>query len=115
MTNQEVFDKVATHLLTQNKKAICPIDGRCKYRTSEGLKCAAGVMISDEEYSPEMESWAVNHLITKYNLEKIAPFKELLYRLQGIHDMTVIEDWRSELRMTAQIHNLSAAILDNLN
>jgi hypothetical protein len=59
-----------------------------------------------------MESWAVNHLITKYNLEKIAPFKELLYRLQGIHDMTAIEDWRNELRKTALRHHLSTSILD---
>ena len=112
MTNQEVFDKVATHLLTQNRKAICPIDGRCRYRTSEGLKCAAGIMISDDEYSPEMESWAVNHLITKYNLEKIAPFKDLLYKLQGIHDAAEIEDWRNELRKTALRYHLSTSVLD---
>ena len=112
MTKQEVFDKVATHLLTQNKKAICPIDGRCKYRTSEGLKCAAGIMISDDEYSPEMESWAVNHLITKYNLEKIAPFKDLLYKLQGIHDWKEVQNWKTELQKLAVSHNLSTAVLD---
>ena len=115
MTNQEVFDKVATHLLTQNKKAICPIDGRCKYRTSEGLKCAAGIMISDDEYSPEMENRGISNLIAVHKLEKLAPFYKLLHKLQCIHDVAGVADWRNELRMTAQIHNLSAAILDNLN
>ena len=52
-TAQEVFDQVATHLLTQNERSL---DGAsCSYRNCDGLKCAAGCLISDDEYDNQME------------------------------------------------------------
>lgn len=50
-TEQEVFDQVARHLLTQGAFARIGSAGRCVFRTSSGLKCAAGCLISDEEYA----------------------------------------------------------------
>ncbi len=47
MTKQEIFDKVATHLLTQNEKALNSVGG-CVYRTDKGLKCAVGCLIPVE-------------------------------------------------------------------
>lgn len=47
-TAQQVFDQAALHLLTQNRKS--KEDTKCAYRTKEGLRCAAGCFISEEEY-----------------------------------------------------------------
>lgn len=58
---QEIFDVVSTHLLTQKKQARQGVDdeglgsGICQYRTSTGLKCAVGCLITDHQYTPVME------------------------------------------------------------
>ena len=57
MTKQEVFDKVATHLLTQNKRSL--EDTSCVYRAKDGSMCAAGCLIPDEEYTPALEGWQI--------------------------------------------------------
>ena len=62
-TAQEVFDQVAKHLLTQMKKSVAKraaesaSDSKdyCMYRGFDGTKCAAGCLISDDEYKPEFE------------------------------------------------------------
>lgn len=63
MTPQEIFDTVATHLFTQgvmavNTSLIPDSDGtaKCAYRGDNGVKCAAGCLIPDELYKPEMEN-----------------------------------------------------------
>ena len=83
---QEIFDKVAKHLLTQNERAV-NASGRCKYRIN-GLKCAAGILISDSDYLPEMEE---NIALTLkyfpesgYSKEEIALIHQLQL-LQKIH------------------------------
>ena len=53
MKKQEVFNKVAAHLLAQGKPALKGED--CVYRSKDGLKCAIGCLIPDENYTPEME------------------------------------------------------------
>ncbi len=58
MTNQEIFDKVKTHLLTQGKKSKTLGVG-CAYRGESGAMCAAGCLISDEHYSSALEHTAV--------------------------------------------------------
>lgn len=60
MNNQEIFDKVATHLLTQGVPARTETLG-CRYRTPRGgLKCAIGALIPDEMYDERLESQAVS-------------------------------------------------------
>jgi hypothetical protein len=55
-------DKIEQHLIQQKARAVQPgelIDDqtadRCQYRTASGLMCAAGCLIPDEKYIPEME------------------------------------------------------------
>lgn len=62
MTNQQIFDKVREHLLTQNARSNArSIEGVpagitiCMYRGPNGLKCAAGALIADEHYHPGLE------------------------------------------------------------
>lgn len=60
MNNQEIFDKVLTHIRTQ-KKPASDSQGDCYYRAADGSMCAAGCLIKDEHYNPEMENSDTTH------------------------------------------------------
>jgi hypothetical protein len=85
MTAQEVFDKVAVHLLTQRQQCIDD-EGTCRYRYG-GLKCAAGVLIEDSEYRPAMEgrTWPTLGRYYPDLIDRVG-HGALVSRLQGIHD-----------------------------
>lgn len=53
MNHQKAFDTMLNHLRQQGKPAVTE-KGRCRYRV-DGLKCAVGALIPDEEYEPAME------------------------------------------------------------
>lgn len=86
MTNQEIFDKVVNHLLTQNEKAMTKF--RCQYRTEDGLKCAIGCLIPDEKYRREFDDKALVVIELMEFLPNIITIKNipLLEDLQYIHD-----------------------------
>lgn len=99
-TPQEIFDRVVTHLRTQNRKSYS-IDGdnaKCVYRSKEGYSCAVGCLIPDELYKPEMDGFddeasdtSIDGLIKK-NFVLPDYFKDnlmLLSELQYVHDRTV--------------------------
>lgn len=60
MNTQEIFNTVATHLLTQNARSMgtAPqMEGRgCLYRGENGRMCAVGCLIKDEFYDPILEN-----------------------------------------------------------
>jgi hypothetical protein len=62
MTNQEIFDKVHTHLLTQRTAAI--ENGSCAYRAGTQT-CAVGALIPDALYTTEIEGASVATLISQ--------------------------------------------------
>lgn len=102
-TEQEVFDQVANHLLTQKRKSK---DGEilCKYRDSKGNKCAAGCLISDKEYDETMEkiSWtqlAKNGTVPHYH-------GVLIRDLQIVHDDEYPSRWKSALKRVAKKYRL---------
>lgn len=103
-TDQEVFDQVKTHLLTQNQKAVNNY-GKCRYRFGE-LKCAAGCLIGDDEYRKEFDSYGGSWpflcnqgLIPKEHMA-------LIVELQRIHDRHNVEWWPASLREVAKKFNL---------
>lgn len=107
MTAQEVFNKVAYHLINQDKKAKEGVG--CVYRTSEGLKCAAGCLIPDEEYNPCFERSRAIILENKYGLFTRLGLNEhmdLINYLQTIHDLSKVVNWKSQLRKLAKEFNL---------
>lgn len=93
-TKKEMFDKVSKHLLAQN--ARCMENLLCRYRNSEGMKCAIGALIPDELYSPSMEGCIARQLNQRYNLwpEELNP---LAADLQDIHDCRDVSSWKEEL------------------
>ena len=115
MTNQEVFDKVATHLLTQNRKSINEEEtgNACKYRGPNGLKCAAGILIPDDVYDSCMENVVIDTILREIpELAHLLPFSSLLFDLQQIHDWKDVPNWKAELQELAVSYKLSTAVLD---
>jgi len=104
MTAQELFDIVFKHLMSQSAKSMMVVEGgfSCAYRGKDGLKCGIGILIPDEDYREDMEGFAVQNLLAKGAcLCHLAAHRELLYKLQGIHDEDPVEDWGRALRETA--------------
>lgn len=94
---QEVIDRVVPVLRARGWTRAGEISARghfeCKYRSPVG-PCAIGVLLTDEEYQPEMdnadESNGVLALLERYGVLqwglKIPDFKWLASGLQGCHD-----------------------------
>lgn len=114
-TFQEVFDIVSKHLLKQKVKSaakIHPVKNMCKYRGPNGLKCAAGILIPDEEYTQDMDvhgDWLI--LVRKELVEN--KFGDEITDLQEIHDFGVLgedntcyDDWKNKLTKFAQDNDL---------
>ena len=106
-TEQEVFDTISAHLLTQKAKSMLhpkkpPFEYEaCAYRSREGLMCAIGCLIPLEDYKPEYEKEGWSELLEKY--EKLPRrHANFLSRLQTIHDGCDPSDWPSRLRFVAE-------------
>ena len=107
MTNQEILDKVANHLLTQNEKAYNEDEHSCAYLDPEGRKCAVGCLIPDDQYSKELEG----AIITSNPKLKALPCMQgldldFLRDLQMLHDRSPTSKWRKELEELANQNNL---------
>lgn len=116
MNSQEIFDKVAEHLLTQNCRSVKK-DALgmypCVYRTTEGLKCAIGCLIPEELYDPLMEGLPVETLLRGFiELREYVPEVSLAKSLQTVHDLHPPEAWRDELKSVAWQYRLSTVVLD---
>lgn len=105
---QSLYDRVSAHLLAQNKKAEEKnVTGcmSCRYRTADGLKCAVGCLISDSEYSEELEGAGIysdddvvraveNSLGRRLTHDAVL----LLGGLQAVHDIHPPEEWPHRLK-----------------
>ena len=99
MTAQEIYDTVARALLAQGRPSICKY-GRCLYRGPDGLKCAIGHLIPDENYDPKFEGLGIDNFfyddVHGFGFNK--KDKNLLVDLQLAHDDTnhwqTNEEWR---------------------
>lgn len=110
VTNQQIFDKVATHLLTQQARASDAKDN-CRYR-QDGLKCAVGCLIPDDRYSADIEGGSVNTLAARGRLDEVLGFEVgktlyLLRALQHVHDDIAVSSWKSELILLAKLFDLN--------
>lgn len=108
-TDQEVFDQVKTHLLSQNVKSISMKLDRddvvsCMYRTKDGLKCAAGCLIGDDEYDPAFEGLGWSYLVRHDSVPH--EHYNLINDLQALHDCKEPKDWESELKAVANRYGL---------
>lgn len=101
---QQVFDRVAERLLTQGERSMGPT-GRCAYRADySNNRCAAGWLISDDDYDERIEGTSWTGLVT----DKIAvrDHCHLIRQLQTMHDERPPYAWRSKLKYIATAHGL---------
>lgn len=107
-TAQDVFEQAANHLLAQNEKALNE-KGNCQYRFGD-KKCAAGIFIADDEYTPKMEgnSWEIlagGGLVNRTH-------EDLIMALQKVHDQTEPLMWREELYIVGLDFKLDNSFLN---
>lgn len=111
MTAQEVFDTVASHLLRQNKQSISIYDeGSCRYRSSEGLMCAVGILLTDEEYKIDWEGVGSDELfdsIPSFNDRVGHTNIDIVRELQKLHDTYEPQFWKVKLALLAANYGLT--------
>ena len=131
MNQQEIFDKVATHLIAQGKqsramlthvlklgaKPVAQGGAGCAYRGDGGTMCAAGCLIPDDEYKPEFEGIPWDCIAQEVPSFANAPqaVHDLIGSLQLVHDDVLSwsspETLKDALRVVANHYDLSADML----
>lgn len=111
MTPQEIFDKVAAHLLRQGRKSQSTDEWStyCLYRGPDGTKCAVGCLISDEAYKPYLERKGADEQPVLDALAAsgiVDPDKTFLRDLQILHDQFSPKEWEENLSDFAIRHGL---------
>ncbi len=129
MNKQELFNKVATHLIQQGKPAAEITDSEatgkqvaCFYRGPEGTKCAVGCLISDEVYTEELEGFGSKNMYVQQALKQSGVNLDddslaLLSQLQTVHDSSVhsldyLETIKGLLESTAHDFKLDTEVLN---
>lgn len=105
---QRIFNKVAKHLMRQKTRSQDK-GGICMYRYGE-LMCAAGVLIPDEKYLPEMEGMGWRSMVQKRFVSRVN--EEFIEELQILHDSASLPYWRDELIELAIDHKLNYKFLE---
>lgn len=110
-SKQAVFDQVTWHLVTQNEVSTHDAGhGEPAYRGDNGLKCAVGCLISDEEYTPVMEGEDWDDLCQDLGIEPNNKTK-LIRDLQEVHDDNPADGWPEMLWFVARNHGLDNSMI----
>lgn len=119
MTRQEVFDRVARHLILQNRVSLAAgLPPSCRYRGHSGLQCAIGCLIEDDEYTPEMEGHSIDSALWANWRKRLAGndsydnLRYLIYGLRSIHDRAEPASWPKKLRLVAGHYGIDPAVID---
>lgn len=107
-TLRDAVEYVTNHLLTQNKQARTrghSVNGNgCAYRSDDGLTCAIGCLITDEEYHTGLENCDVGEDSVRTALENSLGVRTLsqhaldtFAQLQNIHDTLRPAQWEHVL------------------
>lgn len=121
LTEQDAFDIVAYNLLRQNERSIGRDGIKCLYRAPDGRRCAIGWLMPDDVYNPGYEGNGVSNLSALlFGRRHESPFARMLDRLlpllrslQEVHDARRPDEWAVALRVVAQLHHLSEAVVDH--
>ncbi len=111
MTNQEIFDKVAAHLIKQGGPAR-DADHECMYRAPNGYMCAVGCLIPDSAYDPVMEGRRAADPVVLDVLESLYPDADpaLFSALQPVHDTTAedpSDNWSDPVHLRSRLVSLA--------
>ena len=122
ITNQELFDRIAIHLLLQAEKSE-DYSNVCLYRSVEGNACAIGCLIKEEDYYHnntyrEIEARNINASEVQSVVSKSLDVTlskgniGILEELQKIHDEYSPAQWFNSLSRLAETRNLHNNVLD---
>lgn len=116
LTNQECFNKVWDWFVVNKNPQSVKDNNVCQYRGPSGAKCAAGVLMRDEDYSVEFEGYGVNGINDSLNQYFNDLVQDICFvaKLQQAHDNWNIiihnKDFSIHMETTltklAQEHNL---------
>jgi len=101
MTEQEAFDISLGGIRKQGRRSVDDA-GMCQYRGKDGLKCAMGQFISDEDYKPDFEHKDASTLIDYLSgdnvpsIERVRHLHVFLDRMQGAHDYALGTAWADQ-------------------
>jgi hypothetical protein len=118
MNKQEIFDKVARHLLRQGEKSSSHGDQMdCMYRGPGKLKCAIGCLIPDKFYDYDIEGRTIGddklddvlkHCgIRLYVNGTPTSTNMMLDDLQNTHDSCGVDKWRGKLMGIAHRYDVN--------
>ena len=106
MTNQEAFDIMVTHLRKQGCKSEDEQHETCLYRGPNGLKCAVGALIPDEEYKPEWDEKGT--AAGRLDCAALRGIEGgLLYAMQQAHDHSPVRWWEEKFQEIADTYHLT--------
>lgn len=124
LTNQEIYDHVVRHLLTQNEKSLS--GNTCMYRDEEGNKCAVGCLIPDDVYKlygvlieglvmfdiiNEDENGRPLIKVLKMSKVNLLTSTDLLCALQDVHDSHQPVYWKRQLESVGRAYALNIEVL----
>ena len=118
ITAQEIFDTVVDGLRKQGHTSEDK-DG-CMYRGPNDAKCAAGILIDQSEYNPNMERGTIAQVLEMNTCpislrERLLPHLDLIRELQLIHDKENIPLWETRFSSLAERFNLIYAPITKKN
>ena len=111
MKQQEIFDAASAHLMGMDGPSLDMDGDACVYRGYDddcypnGQKCAVGLFIADEHYSPDLEGSGMSNQLVAESVAKswdqdvLRPDQLLLlHDLQTAHDETSRgEEWPNSI------------------
>lgn len=115
MSKQATFNRVARHLLRQGERAD---DGgpTCVLHAANGLRCAAGVLVTRKDYDPNWEQHSGVDVASRSRLCQYLEAKghdlRLVHDLQIMHDTLGPRHWAKALYGVAKGHGLNSGAID---
>ena len=121
MEAQDIFNVVVRHLLTQNARSYLEDGIGCAYRGDEGRKCAAGILLTDEEAAacgegwvwPEEDDLGDGNDPAIEAADRIG-HHSLVRQLQWVHDTWTPFEWPQELARVATNFGLDTSALEEV-
>jgi hypothetical protein len=118
-TEQQVFDQVVRHMIKQGQRSVAgPGVSMCLYRGPEGLMCAAGCLIADDEYQPFFDNGSGGGggpWVSLVTLGQVPSHHEkLIGELQRAHDQAGrIETVLEKMRTIGVSYNLNLDVFNH--
>lgn len=109
MTEQEVFDAAAKHLMEQSEQSLYSEDGDfCIYK-GDNKCCAAAIFI--QGYDEKMESKIWYKLVSKF--DQSDKHLNMVMHLQSVHDENEPSEWKKELERLSEYFDFNTDILED--